>query len=87
MEDINKKIEEIQKRWQRASEKRAGVAGQLSAKKEELSALIQQIKDAGYDPKDLPAARDALRLQLDQAIQSASENLDQVEAALKDVKI
>lgn len=81
-DEIKKKIEDLQKRTDVVVKKKAAFGGQLQAKKEELAALIKEIKAAGYDPKNLVSERDRAQKELEAMISTYETDLVQVEDAL-----
>jgi chromosome segregation ATPase len=81
-EEIKRKIDDIQKRYDSAVQKRAGVSGQLQAKREELAAIIQEIKTAGYDPKTLASDRDEAERVLVTKVAEYEKQLSEIETAL-----
>lgn len=81
-EEMKKKIDELSRRTQEVRAKKAGLKGQLQAKREELDRLIKEIKAAGYDPKKLKEERDKKKAEVEAAIASFEKDLSEVEAAL-----
>lgn len=83
MDEIQKRIEDIQRRHAAVMQQKASAAGQLQAKKDELAALVQEIRDAGYDPKQITQQRDQKRDDLlNEALRLEAE-LTAVEKALE----
>ena len=83
-EDIRKKIEDLSRRTEATSKKKAQLEGQIQQVKENLAELIQEIRAAGYDPKTLSSERDKAEAQLLQEIADYETKLAAVEAALAD---
>ncbi len=83
-EDIRKKIDELSRRSETVSKRKAQLEGQLQQVKENLADLIQEIRAAGYDPKTLSAERDKAEAQLLQEIADYEAKLAAVETALAD---
>lgn len=81
-DNIKQKIDALQKRYNTVVQKKASLAGQLQAKKEELASIVQQIKDAGYDPKKITQERDQAKQELDAMLVKAETELTEVEKAL-----
>lgn len=81
-DEIKKKIEELTKRTDIAAKKKATFNGQLQAKKEELAALIKEIKANGIDPKNLVNERDRAQKELEEMLATYEKELSQVETAL-----
>lgn len=81
-EELKKKIEDLQKRHEKATKKKAAFGGELKAKKEELQSLLQEIKDAGYDPKTLVADRNKAQQELETMVETMDKSLVEVEEAL-----
>lgn len=80
-DDIKNKIDELQRRHNAAAQKKAGLTGQLQAKKEELAAIVQEIRDAGYDPKKITQERDRAKQELESMISKLETELTEVETA------
>lgn len=85
-DEIRQKIEDLQKRWNRVSQDKAGVAGQLQAKKDELAAVVKEIKEAGYDPKHIAQERDQAKAELERMVEKLDADLTEVEKALETFK-
>lgn len=81
-EKLREKVEELSERHTEAVRKRESLKGQLKAKKEELEALIKEIRAAGYDPKKLVEERDKKQSDLEQQIAVFEKDLTAVEQAL-----
>lgn len=81
-DEIKRKIEELQKRYNAVVQKKAGLAGQLQAKKEELARIVQEIRAAGYDPKKIAQERDKAKKELEDLIVKLEGELTEVEKAL-----
>ncbi len=84
LEEIKQRVEELQKRYATASKKRSELQGQLDAKREELVALSQEIKNAGYDPKKLKEEKDRVEKELVSTIEACEKELSEVESALRE---
>jgi septal ring factor EnvC (AmiA/AmiB activator) len=85
-EEIKNKIEALQKRYNAAVQEKAGLAGQLQAKKDELALIVQEIRAAGYDPKNLTQERDRVKQELEEMINKLETELTDVETALQAFK-
>jgi len=81
-DDIKKKIDELQRRHNAVIQKKAGLAGQLQAKKEELATIVQEIRAAGFDPKNIAKERDKARKELEEMVVKLDKELTEVEQAL-----
>lgn len=81
-DEIKSKIEGLQKRYNAVVQTKAGLAGQLQAKKEELATIVQEIRAAGYDPKKLSEERDRVKQELEDQISKLDKELTEVETAL-----
>jgi len=81
-DDIKSRIDDLQRRHNAVVQKKAGLAGQLQAKKEELAAIVQEIKNAGYDPKKITQERDKAKQELETMITKLEGELTEVENAL-----
>lgn len=80
--EIESKIDELTKRSEAVSRRKATLGGQLTEKKEQLASLIKEIRDAGYDPKTLPAERDRLQKELVADLETFEKKLAEVETAI-----
>jgi len=81
-DEIKKKIDDLQKRHEAVTQKRASLGGQLQAKKEELAAIIQEVRAAGYDPKNLASERDKAQQELETMVEDFETKLTEVETAI-----
>jgi len=81
-EQMKKKVDDLAKRTQVVRAKKAGLKGQLEAKREELDRLVKEIRAAGYDPKKLTEERDKKKAEVEEAIASYEKDLAEVETAL-----
>jgi septal ring factor EnvC (AmiA/AmiB activator) len=85
-DEIKEKIDQLQRRWNAVSQDKAGVAGQLQAKKEELAAVVKEIREAGYDPKHIAQERDQAKADLEVMVNKLDAELTEVEKALETFK-
>lgn len=81
-EEIKTKIDELLRRHSVATKKKSELSGQLQAKKEELASLVEEIKAAGFDPKNLGAERDRLMKEVEEKSADFEQKLVAVEEAL-----
>ena len=81
-EDLKKKVDDLLRRTEAVNKKKANLQGQLQAKKEELAALITEIRAAGYDPKTLAAEETRVRQELETLVANYETDLAAVETAL-----
>ena len=81
-EEMKAKIDSLQARHKTVLEKRAILSGQIQAKKQELTAIIEEIKAAGYDHKNLAAEHDKAEKELEDMVAEFENKLSDVEAAL-----
>jgi len=82
VDEIKKRVDELVRRHQDVSERKAKLKGILGEKKKELYALKKEIEDAGHDPKNLKNEREALESEINQLIETFEGELTQVEEAL-----
>jgi len=85
-DEIKAKIDGLQKRYNAVVQEKAGLSGQLQAKKEELAAIVQEVRAAGYDPKNLAQERDRVQSELEGQIEKLDKELTEVETALSAFK-
>lgn len=83
LEQIKERVDALSARYRKASEKKANLSGLLQAKKEELNALVEEIKAAGLDPKRLKEHRDELKQELEIQLDTLEAQLTTVEEALR----
>lgn len=81
-EDLKKKVDDLIRRTDSFNKKKAGVGGQLEAKKEELAALITEIRQAGHDPKNLASERDKAEQTLTEMVVTYEKDLQAAEQAI-----
>jgi uncharacterized protein YoxC len=81
-EEMKAKIDSLQKRHQAVLEKRAVLNGQLQAKKQELAAILDEIKTAGFDPKNLASEHEKAERELEIMVADFDKKLSDVEGAL-----
>lgn len=82
LEETQKKIEELQKRHAAVLKRKSENEGRLKAKREELAALVADIKAAGRDPKTLVADRDAALKDLEALVAAFETDIAFAETAL-----
>lgn len=82
LEQIKQRVDELTRRFNTASKRKAEYRGQLEAKKEELVALKREIEAAGFDPKNLKKERDRLETELVTLMDGFEKELAEVETAL-----
>lgn len=81
-EEIKKKIDDLARRTDAVNRKKSELLGLLQAKKDELAALVKEIKAAGLDPKNLTAERDKAKADLESMIEAYEKDLAATEKAL-----
>lgn len=77
-----KKVDDLKARHEAVVTRKAELQGRFDEKKEELAALVKEIKAAGYDPKKLPEERAKLQGELEAMINGFEKDLGDVESAL-----
>lgn len=82
IDQIKQRVDELTRRFNAASKKKAEFRGQLEAKKEELVALKHEIEAAGFDPKNLKKEKDRLETELVNLMDGFEKELVEVETAL-----
>ena len=82
MDEIKKRIEALQRRHTQAQQRKAGAAGQLQARKDELASIVQEIRDAGYDPKQITQLREQAEAELLTEIEKYEAALTEIETVL-----
>ena len=81
-EDLKQKVDDLIRRTDAFNKKKAGVGGQLEAKKEELATLIKEIRAAGHDPKNLASERDKAEQDLKEMVVAYEKDLVAAEHAI-----
>lgn len=82
MDDIADKIADLKKRHAAAVKRKASLSGQLEARKQEFETILQEIREAGFDPKNIGKERDRVETELRAMIESYDQKLKTVESAL-----
>jgi len=85
-DEIKKRVDRALARTDTINQAKANLGGQLQAKKEELAALVKEIRDAGLEPKTLAAARDKVQAELEAMIVEYEKKLDDAETAIAAIK-
>ena len=80
--ELKKRVESLTKRHRAVLEKKTRYAGMLEEKKKELYRLDKEIREAGYDPKDLPAEKSNLETEIEGLIAKFEKELENTEKAL-----
>ncbi len=83
LDEIKRKVDNLQHRHSQLVQMKAERAGLLRAKREELAVIVQEIKAAGYDPKTLPQERDRAKADLEAMISKLDQEMTEIEAAFK----
>jgi uncharacterized protein YoxC len=81
-QELEVKIESLRKRHAAVLEKKASMGGQLQAKRQELATIVEEIKAAGYDPKNLSAEHEKVEQEVEAAILDFDKKLTEAETAL-----
>ncbi len=79
IEELESKIQEFRDRHAALVQMKASVGGELRAKKEELAALVQEIKDAGYNPRTIKETRDKALADLERDVAAFDASLTEAE--------
>lgn len=82
-DEIESKIKDLSGRHAKVLKRKAELAGQLQAKKKELADLVQEITDAGFNPKTLVQDKERLQEELESLLSDFESELASSEAALK----
>lgn len=82
MDDLTKKIEDLQTRHAKVLKWKAELGGELKSKKEELAALVKEIQAAGYNPKTLVEERDKTQKELEELMADFEKGLVEAETSL-----
>lgn len=82
-DEIESKIKDLSGRHAKVLKRKAELAGQLQAKKKELADLVQEITDAGFNPKTLVQDKEALQQELESLLADFEKELSSSEEALR----
>lgn len=83
---LKRKVDDLLRRSDVATSGRQKVLGHVEAAREQLTALFEEARAAGVDPRNLVAERDKARAELEAAAAAFEAELVSVEAALAEVK-
>ncbi len=81
IESIKSRVETLLKRHKMASDKKANYQGLLSAKRDELTKLREEIEAAGLDPSKLKEKKEELQQDLVRLMEDFDNRLTNVEKA------
>ncbi len=81
-EQIKAKLEDLQRRHAKILREKAEKAGELKAKRDELAAIVAEIKAAGYDPRELVKERDKVQGELETMLADLEVKIVEVEKSL-----
>jgi uncharacterized protein YoxC len=84
LEQLEEKIQVLSTRHKAVLRRKLELGGELKAKKEELAALVDEIKKAGYNPKTLIEDRDKAQEELELLLKDFEANLVGAEKTLED---
>lgn len=85
-DSLKERMKSLKTRQDRLTDKRAALAAESKIKKEELAALIQQIRAAGFQPESLDAELAQAETALIEAMDRFEEELRRAEVAC-DIKL
>lgn len=85
LDALQKQVEDLSRRHKAAASKKAELKGRLEAKKQELVALGEEIRNHGYDPKNLKAEKERVEAELKAELKAFEEELTAVEQALAEI--
>lgn len=80
--EMEAKVKDLMSRHATVLQKKAALSGQLQAKRDELATVVREIREAGYDPKNLVEETRKAKAALEAEIVSFEEDLAKVEKAL-----
>ena len=81
-DEIETKVKDLMARHAAVLQRKASLGGQLQSKKDELVTLVNEIRAAGYDPKNLAEESKKARTALEAEIATFDADLTRVETAL-----
>ena len=84
--DLTKRITEIQQKSQSLNEKKIRLQERLRSEKKKLTDLVKQIKEKGYDPKDLKKIKEQKEQELDKSLKTIEETLIKAEEILSEIE-
>jgi uncharacterized protein YoxC len=81
-DEIEARVKAVMSRAARLQQRKANLAGQLQSKKNDMTALLKEIADAGYNPKTLTQDEQKARADLEAELTALEQRLDAAETAL-----
>lgn len=82
-EEIDSKIKDLGSRHAKVLKRKSELAGQLQAKKKELTELVQEITAAGFNPQTLVKDKEKVQEELETLLTDFETELKASEEALK----
>ena len=84
--NLTERITEIQQKSQSLNETKIRLEERLRSEKKKLADLVKQIKDQGYNPKDLKKIRQEKEQELTKAVETIEEMLIKAEKTLTEIE-
>ena len=84
--NLTERITEIQQKSQSLNETKIRLEERLRSEKKKLEDLVKQIKDQGYNPKDLKKIRQEKEQELTKAVETIEEMLIKAEKTLTEIE-
>jgi uncharacterized protein YoxC len=81
---LQEKVSNIIARHSRILRRKSELSGALKSKKEELSALVKEISDSGYNPKTLVEERNKTQKELEDMLELYDKQLKEVESTFEE---
>jgi mannitol/fructose-specific phosphotransferase system IIA component (Ntr-type) len=86
MQDEIERFKKLSQKLKEMSEKKIRYEEQYNSKKEALTELLKEIKEAGYDPKDLANIIKTKEEELKTALNTFETELQQVSSKLSEIE-
>lgn len=81
-EQLQERMQNLSSRHAKVLRRKSELGGELKSKKAELAALVQEIQDAGYNPKTLVEDRNKAQAELETLLDTFETNLVGAETIL-----
>jgi len=84
--DLSEQITQIQQKSKEINEKKIRLQERLRAEKKKLSTLLKQIKEAGYDPKNLQQIKEQKEKELNETLEIVQQKISKSEEILNEIE-
>jgi len=84
--DLSKKIAEIHQKHQELNEKRITYQERLRLEQKKLDEVVSEIKEKGYDPKNLKKIHEDKERELEKVISEVEASLENAQKILEEIE-